>query len=414
MKYPIIICGSLLFLIGFTPRQASAGQAFDALSAAAAGGDVPAVFDGAAEKAEILPELKLSTIVVSINGLQSGGRRLPGAIPMPVETESGEEQSKLRANAGVVLDAATEKPAFSRAIKKLASIKSGKELVSFLESEGVEVKWKILAAADSEPNFAEVCPPEICGGKKVIYLNSLKTGAKDYKSMFLDSNPTFLAVALAHELTHLSDIKNIGGTVQRKSQAHLFLELNGYSAEVYVYHQLLLSGIAPKPNSIGESYEIQRLRLSLAIRDYINGGAYPNYLDFNKIGGPPNFDYYVGRASNGERKGSMSLAGVVEVLYEFDPDLENLQKPAYSASSEEKTAYKQAKKIKRSLDLSTADYIKWRNVTVGVPTAPPQQHTPWNHPSSNDDEGGGSNGGDVGVDVGGWHPHPGSGQATWD
>jgi hypothetical protein len=110
----------------------------------------------------------------------------------------------------------------------------------------------------------------------------------------------------------------------------------------------------------------------------------------------------------------MSLSGVVEAIYRFPNKFEELQKPPYSASSEEKAAYKQSKKIKRNLDLSTADYIKWRKDTIGLPPPPPpppQEHTPWYHPPAGDDGGGDSDGG-TGIDVPYWQPGQGNG-ATW-
>ena len=124
-----------------------------------------------------------------------------------------------------------------------------------------------MFSESSAPNYAEACTPEVCGEKKVLYLNNLKTAYKDYKELLLDSNPTFLAIAVAHELTHLADFKNMGSGVQKGTAAQLFLELNGWSTGVYVYHELLKSGVAPTPNSNEESYDLQLVRLDLAIRD---------------------------------------------------------------------------------------------------------------------------------------------------
>jgi len=394
------------------------GPTYDALSAAAAAKDFPMVFDGAGSES-VLPSYEVSS---TLNFLPADNRLGPGLklggniVPVPAVLESEDALKNDRVNNGLALDPGTEKPAVDKAIKKLASVKSGKDLADFLESEGVVLEWKILGDTASMPNYLEVCNPEVCGDRKVIYLNSLKTSIRDYKSLLLNPNPTFLAVQLAHELTHLSDLKSLGAVVEHGTQAQFFLELNGISAGVYVYHQLLIAGVAPKPNSPEETYELQTLRLYVAIRDYVNGGSYPDYREFDKIGGPPAFGQYVNAVTDMPRKGSMSLSGVAEALYGFPKKFEVLQKPPFSASSEEKAAYKQAKKIKRSLDLSTATYIKWRKATTGIPTPPPQEHAPWYHPPAGDDDGGGDNGGGTddgtGTDVPPWIPGQGNG-ATW-
>ncbi|MDP2866468.1 MAG: hypothetical protein Q8O90_09510, partial [Elusimicrobiota bacterium] len=132
---------------------------------------------------------------------------------------------------------------------------------------------------------------------------------ENYKDLYLTYNPTFLAVVLAHELTHLRDYKNIGSGAPGKNSVNLFLELNAWSTGTYVYHQLLKAGIAPAPNSPEENYETQVVRLHLAIRDYVNGGKKPeagDFLTLIKAGFP--FDQYIKDAAKIERKGSMSLA----------------------------------------------------------------------------------------------------------
>jgi len=87
-------------------------------------------------------------------------------------------------------------------------------------------------------------------------------------------------------LTHLSDYKNIGsGVPPENNSVNLFLELNAWSTETYVYDQLRKAGIAPGPNSLEENYETQMVRLNLAIRDYVNGGKKPVAGDFDKLVG---------------------------------------------------------------------------------------------------------------------------------
>jgi len=417
----------LIFLLQFfcsIAKATSGDSAFESLVAAAGGTDLAVTFDG------YTPSGREGLVgrPVGAAGMIPVGSGVPvkiadreQVVPLPVFAGTGDSELGLKANERTVLDTATERPAVDRALKKLASIKSGKELVEFMDSEGVTLKWKILGAIGSEPNYAETCRPDACGGEKVIFLNSFRGGGRDFKDLFLNPNPTFLAVTIAHELTHLSDFKDIKGVPSPGTQAHLFLELNGWSAGVYVYHQLLISGVAPKPNSPEENRDIQLIRLDLAIRDYMNGGKRPVVADFNKVLqlGGLGFDEYVGAVTRRPRKGSTSLAGVVSHVYGLNDSFADLQKPPSSASDIEKASYKQAKKIKKSLDLSTATYIKWRKATVDAPPPPPpsQPHNPWHHQPGGDDDGGGSGGGSdgaTGIDVDDWHPTPGTGDATWD
>ena len=271
-----------------------------------------------------------------------------------------------------------------RALEILRNTSSGKSLVDFLNAEGVEIKWAPLGSNSDEPDYARACPPEVCGTKKITYLNNLK----DYKDLFLASNPTFLAVTLAHELTHLVDFKNIGSGVQKNTAAHLFLELNGWSSGAYVYHELLKAGIAPKPGSwdYDLNKHIQMMRLDLAIRNYVNGGKRPVQRDFPAILSMSwlNFDGYITEVTKQQRKGSMSLAGVVELTYGLDVSLENPVKPAsydYSGIQE----YAKYEKLRMLLGLRTADYIRWKEANPDAPNSLP------NDPSNDngDDNGGG-------------------------
>lgn len=431
MKKQTAIFSALLLVRVVAAQPVMGGPAVDALYQAAGAADSRGTFDGS-NIANNRPDLDitLSASSVELNSLRSAGRGVSSIlVPVAALPDTEGEFPASRVNDGVALDPSTEKPALDRAIAKLAAIKSVDDLSAFLKSEGVEVKWKSLGSLNSDPDYASACIPEVCKDKKVIYLSTFKDEARniDHKKLFLDVNPTFLAVTLAHELTHLSDFKSIGGSPAPKTQAQLFLELNGWSAGVYVYHQLLQSKVAPEPNSPQESRDIQLLRLDLAIRDYVNGGKRPVASDFRQISniGVKSFEDYINFVTHTPRKGSMSLAGVVESAYDgLDPKFEELQKPDSSASNIDKTAYKQAKKIKKSLDLSTAEYIKWRKKYVDAPTPAPQQpsHTQPHHPQHDDDggsddggdNGGGDDGGAVDVDPGDWHPQPGSGNATWD
>lgn len=396
-----------------------AGPAFDSL-AEVAGSDEPCssvIFDGVdVERSKDISMTSPRGFGVA-DGNSTTGTRI-NLVPIPTmgdnPGDSGERgQEGYKASPEYPVDTATERPIIDKALKKLTAVTTGKDLIEFFEAEGVEIRWKNLAAFGSEPNYALACPPESCDGKKVIYLNNLKTPSKDYRTLLLDKNPTFLAITIAHELTHLTDYKSIGSGFPKGTYVQLAGELNGWSSGVYVYHQLAIAGIAPAPNSNEEGYDVQMVRLDLAIRNYVNGGKRPIQAEFNRIWAIDGllFDAYITEVTKIARKGSMSLAGVVERTYHLSSSLETPENPGIFASQTEKTLYKKFKKIRKSLDLSTAAYIKWRKEYVD----PPPPSVP---PSSGNDyvpghDGDGGDDGVVDVDPGSWHPTPGSGQVDW-
>lgn len=141
-----------------------------------------------------------------------------------------------------------------------------------------------------------------------------------------------------------------------------FLELNGWSNETYVYHELLVKNIAPKPGS--ENRAIQGIRLNLAIRDYVNGGKNPVLNDFSLLATVSNvpFDKYVKEVTKTKRQGSMSLAGVVERLFNMPAPLENPMSQEYDKYL----------KLRDALGNRTAAYINWKKYNVDLqPSMPP-------------------------------------------
>ncbi|OGS07954.1 MAG: hypothetical protein A2270_08725 [Elusimicrobia bacterium RIFOXYA12_FULL_51_18] len=349
--------GGTTFLCCIAVSVAMAGPAFESLSAAA-GTDPSMVFDGASPGAVV----RLHATPFSHNG-DTGGNVMRNslrysAFPIPVPEISFSddnvaiyEKSKLE-SLPLGLE---EQKIINRGVETLSATSTGKPLVDFLKKEGVEIRWKNLSLINSEPNYAEACPPSECSGKKVVYLNNMN---RAYIDLFLDANPTFLAVTLAHELSHLADFKNIGEP-KKGTSGELYLELNGCSTGVYIYHQLANVHIAPNPKV--ENKDIQLIRLHLAIRDYVNGGKRPMANDFPFIKGLSGlgFDDYINKVTGQQRKGSMSLAGVVELTYNFDDRLENPVKPAsydYAGLQE----YGKYEKLSKSLGLRTADYLHWK------------------------------------------------------
>lgn len=408
-----------------------AGVAFDSLLSAASPDVVglTGVFDGAAKHGSYcLPEASLSyekqSVFVS-HASRSHQTFFAPTVPRPFMVESAEiKAAASREEAQCPIDPKTEGHIINKGLDALKSFNAGpcKSLSDFYASEGVIIKWRTLVktANKKETIFAWACPPEECGDKKIIYLNDIVVKRSDeqggdinYKDYFLKSNPTFLAITLAHELTHLSDYKKIGSGIKDPGAAALFLELNGWSTETYAYHQLLEAGIAPEPNSTTETKEIQETRLHLAIRDYVNGvkgAALPQARDyFQLVKSGFKFDEYIQKTVNLEKKGIMTLAGVVEDRYGFSESFESMEAPGFFSSSGE---YKKYKKLQESLGLSTAEYIKWRKENVDP--APPatnnsggvvapavssagQGHSSPSHPSSpsngHDGEGGGGSSG---------------------
>ena len=83
-----------------------------------------------------------------------------------------------------------------------------------------------------------------------------------------------------------------------------------------------------------------------------------------------NFDDYINKTVKVERNGILSLAGIVERIYHVDESFESMEKPGLFASSKQ---YDKYKKIRESLDLSTAEYLKWRKANVDP--APPSTNT---------------------------------------
>lgn len=443
--------GVLAFMCGGC-ATVFAGAAFDSLLSAASPAPVSftGVFDGAAKRAPYcLPEAAFSyekQPVFLSRSIQSHQTFFAPAVPKPFIVESVEIKSAAsREEAQSSIDPKTEGHIINKGLDALKSFNTGpcKSLSDFYASEGVTIKWRTMVkgADKKDPIFALACPPEECGDKKVIYLNDVvvrradeQGGDINYKDYFLKSNPTFLAITLAHELTHLSDYKKIGSGIKDPGAAALFLELNGWSTETYVYHQLLEAGIAPEPNSTTETKEIQETRLHLAIRDYVNGvsgATRPVARDyFQLVKSGFNFEKYLQETINLEKKGIMTLAGVVENRYGFPEAFESMDAPGLFASSAEKNNYKKYKKLQESLGLSTAEYIKWRKNNVdpvppstssssGVvaPAVPPggQGHNSPSQPSSpsnghdGEDGGGGSSGGGYQPAV----PNPSFEPGTW-
>lgn len=410
-----------LFLMG--NEMVISGPAFESLMTAA-GSDgelLPVVFDGAATApvggAHYVPFQPVNIVITVSERSQECMYMAP--VPEPVGVGRVNPNSEKFSAPIITLDEAAELPYLNKGIAALEATASGKPLADFLKSEGVVVKWEMRGETGKEPAYARACPPEECGDKRVIYLNSTQIREhnvviKDYKDFYLTSNPTFLAVVLAHELTHLRDYKNIGSSAQGKNSVNLFLELNGWSNETYVYHQLLDAGIAPTPNFPEEKPEVQEVRLHLAIRNYINGGKKPIASDFLSIikDGKINIDEYIKEVTNIERKGSMSLAGVVENRYGLDPALENMAKPGF-LDFEKKSQYNKYQKIREALGISTANYLKWKNPPPPPPPTPPvNPPKPPKPPKPPHEHNGGDNGG--GNNDGGDQQLPGWVQPTID
>lgn len=311
-------------------------------------------------------------------------RYLPMPVPELVASVSiNSEVDSSNRTPETPMDSNTETPIMSRALETLSHTVSGKPLTDFFKSQKVELRWKPLSSFSNAPAYARACPPEECGENKVIYLN---TSAKD-KNLFFDTNPSFLAIVLVHELSHLSDYKKMGGGVAQGSSAGLFLEINGWSTETYVYHELLQAGVAPAPKSVEENYAMQQVRLHLAIRDYMGGGpklSAGDYLNFIKSGADVN--KYIYETTKNHQAGMMSLAGLVEYLYSSPTSLEYMKEPGIFASSAKKEDYKKYIKVRESLAASTFEYIKWRkeNVDPQPPAivTPPQNSQPAQQPSS--------------------------------
>lgn len=348
------LCAGFFSLAGIL----SAGPAFDELVEAAGGEDMSVIFDGAekgmdeenvgfrsgVEDALVLPAPQEPLIYAAT-------AHLPGPIRGKILGETGLSDDVERVVA--------------RAKQTLAATAIGKSLAKFMERENVRVKSAPLGAIDRGQAYAKVCAPEDCHGKKIIYLSN----SPEHRNLFLDPNPTFLTVVLAHELTHLVDFKDMdGGVTGNQRVAGFFLELNGWSNETYVYHELLVKGVAPKPAS--ESKALQEVRLNLAIRDYVNGGKRPVLKDFPllvTIGEKP-FDEYVKKVTEKPRKGSMSLAGVVKLRYDLDSaEVEEMAKPPYydHAATRE---YEKYLKLRNALGYRTAAYIDWKKANVDAPS----------------------------------------------
>lgn len=435
VKKLICVSGLAIGLMFTMELAVVAGPAFDSLLSAA-GSDsaaLPVVFDGAPKLpcSGFLP-LQCSPVTALAHG-GTGGRPRQGFFTVPPPKPSGivsvgAESNKNRETASFPIEGKTDGPILKKGIVTLRkAVPTGKSLADFFETESVEIRWKPL------PNrYAEACHPKECGDKKVIYLNN----GLAYKNLFLSSDSTFLAVVLAHEVTHIRDYKNIDGELDpyNKTPAALFLELNGLSAETYVYHQLLKSGIAPKPNSSEENSDIQETRLNLAIWEYMNGGKVPSAREYLAIikewGIKRDLNLHIGEVTKVKKPGIMSLASVVEVLYDFDPALESMKDPGLFASFDKKRQYRQYTKIRETLEFSTKEYIKWRKENVDPPppatnnsggvVAPAvssagQGHNPPSQPSSpsNGDDGEGGGGGSSG----GGHqpvvPNPSFEPGTW-
>jgi len=391
MKKLIFITGGLTLLCCVAIEAAIAGPAFDSLSAAA-GADLSTVFDGAsprtAARLQAMPFGFSSAAETNITRDTLRYSAFPTPIPEPVFTadiNAASEKSKLES----LPLGPEEQRIIQRGVETLSTTSAGKPLTDFLKKEGVEIRWKTLSSFNSEPNYAEVCPPSVCGEKKVVYLNNSN---RAYIDLFLDANPTFLAVTLAHELTHLADFKSIGEP-KKGTAGELYLELNGCSTGVYIYHQLANAHLTPDPKV--ENRDIQLIRLHLAIRDYMNGGKKPTVSGFPllKTVYGIRFDAYINDVAKGKNIGSMSLAGVVEFAYELNASLENPVKPAaydYSGLQE----YGKYEKLSKSLGLRTADYIHWKEANnVSSPNSLPD-----NGSSDPDDDP---------SDPGGYHDGPG-------
>ena len=404
MKKLFSIAVGCLFCM--TGKAAVAGEAFDSLLGAAGsdGAALAAVFDGAApasaaDMQAVFSRPGNSSTAGAVNGRPRQGLFIV-PVPEPVAVADADLKFEKFNPPVTTIDEKTELPFMKKGIAALEATDSGKPLARFFNSEGVIIKWETRGDFNSESPYARACSPEECGDKKVIYLNDIKVTEHgvvktDYKEFYLTSNPTFLAVVLAHELTHLSDYKNIGSGVPEKNSVYLFLELNAWSNETYVYHQLLKAGIAPAPNSPEENYETQMVRLHLAIRDYVNGGTKPvasEFLALVKAGF--NIDKYVKDTTLIKRTGIMSLAGIVEDTdKELTPAMENMADPGIFASREKKAQYKKYKMARQALDTSTEEYMKWRN-----PPPPPVVHPSTPHGSNSGGAGGhsGSTGGHTG------------------
>lgn len=415
MKNILRILLSLGYVCALGCSCAVAGPAFDSLAAVASdGATAPVVFDGA--QIPLTESINPGIVWASpAPGREHGANKRKAdvsGVPVPLP--------EVERYTGELPVSAPDKPFMDRAISALANTVSGRPLVDFLSREQVEIRWAPLASTFKEPSFAYACPPEECGGKNVLYLNS----RGKYAELYRKPNPTFLAVVLAHELTHLSDYKDLGGGVKGKQTvAGLFLELNGWSTETYVYHEISKAGNAPLP---GDEHEaLQAVRLNLAIRDYVNGGPRPSSADFpllRVVDGVP-FDAYVDKTTATKRQGSMSLAGVVELKYDLDSSFEEMPNPGLFASGDKKSEYKKYKKLKKSLSASAAEYVKWRKEAYAPPppAQPPQSNPGHTHHTHDDDGGGYDDGGDSGggsddpvdVDPGSPDIHPGSGEVDW-
>jgi hypothetical protein len=351
-----------LFLLFFSRAGiVLAGPAFDELVEAAGGEDMSVVFDGAeryspGERTGSGRSAESPSSGLAAQEFHVSSARVP--VPMPVmEKISGE----LHLSDNV-------KSIVAQAKNHLASTTAGKTLAYFMGKENVEVKWAPLSSLTRAPAYARVCRPEECPGKKIIYLNN----RPGYKELFLDKNRTFLAVVLAHELTHLMDFRNIGGGIKdNEVAANFFLELNGWSNETYVYHELLAKGVAPKPGS--DNAAIQRIRLDLAIRDYVNKGDRPSSKDFPLLSriDDLSFDEYVTAVTKNPRIGSMSLGGVVRRMYgNLAPSFEDPPKPPaynYAATKE----YEKYLKLRDALGHRTKVYIDWKKANVDAPSSFP-------------------------------------------
>jgi len=177
MEKLIFIIFGLVFLC-ITNELAVAGEAFESLLAvASADATLPVVFDGAAPSSIGLQPV-LSQPVNTAEPVRVNNRQRQAFFTMPVPAPVDIKDLNLKSNRApliTTIDEKTERSFINKGIAALAAATSGEPLVEFLKTEGVVIKWETRAYTDKEPPYARACPPDECIGKKVIYLNDIKT-----------------------------------------------------------------------------------------------------------------------------------------------------------------------------------------------------------------------------------------------
>lgn len=315
---------------------------------------------------------------------------IPVPFPAVVTRASSElisnERKELTKASAYSLDA-WQQNRVNSALALLAGTPTGNKLAKLQKDLGVEFLWNPAVSRN-----AEAPQPDDVGGRKIIYLASYNLDE------LMVENPAFLAVVLAHELSHHEDYKE--GKIKPESTSHLYTELKGFSSEVYVYDELLKAGKVPQPNQSEENLDLRTTRLLLAVRNYVNGGEKPRAEDFRFLG--VMFDVYMKEWVDLGKKGPMSLVRAVKSVYSDLVDTpEEIVSPGPFAIISDREAYrnyKMAKNIKNNLSIATGEYIQWRNSFnsgQNVGQSPAQPQIPPQNPAHGGNSSGSSGSGGV-------------------